>query len=673
MRRPLEMLTSLMFLAVVSATSLLNQEQLHMLQCVERVLERNFVPGTPLLVSVPTSPPQFNQRSFVDNALRSNEHNLADAVLENINKKSRWPILTARADTSIPDDNMPYKHNSYVIFLWTEAKTGDVLESLESQMENIQAYAYSWNRRGRYFVFVTDLDIQHPQQLAVNISQLLWTTYSVMNVLIMISNKYSNGPEINSQSSHCVTKFYTWFPYESGKCGQVENVSLLDKWILGENKNSNLELFPEKVPRNLHQCPIKVYANEFVPHIMPVCNTEAHGNGTCTLRGTEMEYIYLVGKAMNLNLDFLKLPQKGVTETYLEGIQFVLEGKADVLMGVCPLHYLLINFLDPTVPYTHTAIKWYVPCAGQLPRIGNILDVFDKFVWFATIIISLLTALLFWTAANLSSYSGIKESNTYKLLHNNFYNVWSILLGQSVPKLPLTSQLRCTFFLFLCFCFAMNTVFQALFISYLVEPGYEKQIESFDEMKDSGILFAKHGAVDFLSSLVNRDDIQKVRSPVETCSVFEQCVLRLIHKRDIITLAIQSYAEYVASKAGINLNGKKSLCSIQENFASVSSAMYLSKGNPLLDKFNVYIQRSLEGGLGEKYVSEMAWNESLRKRSKSPEQDLDNEDGDTYFIFTIFHLKFGVYLLLFGYVLSSAVFVCELSSKCLITRFQHHT
>ena len=662
-----------MSLAAVSATSLLNQEQLHMLQCVDRVLELNFVPGTPLFVSVPTSPPQISQRTFVHNALRSNEHNLVNAVLENINKKSRWPLLTARPETSTPDDERPYKHNSYVIFLWTESKGDDILESLESQMENIKEYINSWNRRGRYFVCVTDLDIQYPQQLAMNISQLLWTTYNVMNVLIMIANNHSSGPEINARSSHCVIEFYTWLPYESGKCAQVENVIQLDKWILGENKNSNVELFPEKVPRNLHQCPIKMYANEFTPNIVPVCNMEAHGNDTCTLRGTEMEYIYLVGKAMNLNLSFLKLPYKNVTEKYLEGIQFVVDGKADVIMGVCPLHYFLITFLDPTVPYIYTAIKWYVPCAGQLPRIGNILDVFDTFVWFATIIISLVTALLFWIAANLSSYSGLKESNTYKLLHNNFYNVWSILLGQSVSKLPITSQLRCTFFLFVCFCFAMNTVFQTLFISYLVQPGYEKQIESFDEMKDSGILFAKHESIDSLSVLLSRDDTDKVHSPVEICAVFEQCILRLIQKRDIITMAIQSYAEYVDSTAGINVNGKKSLCSIQENVGSVNLAMYLSKGNPLLDKFNVYIQRSLEGGLGEKYVSEMAWNESLRKRSKSHEQDFDNEDGDTYFIFTIFHLKIGLYLLFFGYVLSSAVFVCELSSKCLITRFQHHT
>lgn len=667
------MLTSLLFLTVVSATSLLNQEQRHMVQCVDRVLERNFVPGTPLFVSVPTLPPQFSQHTFIDNALRTNEHNLADAVLENINKKSRWPLLTASPETSTSDDDRSYKHNSYIIFLWAETKGGDVLESLESQMENIQAYTYSWNRRGRFFVFVTDMDIQHPQQLAMNISQLLWTTYSVMNVLIMISNNHSSDPEINSKSSHCVIEFYTWFPYEPGKCGQIENVVLLDNWSMGENKNSNLELFPEKVPRNLHQCPIKIYANEFEPHIIRVCNKEGHGNGTCTLRGIEMEYLYFVGEAMNLNLSFLKLPKKNVTEMYFEGIEFVLDRKADVIIGVCPLHYLPIAYLDPTVPYIHTAMKWYVPCAGQLPRIGNILDVFDKFVWLAIIIISLVTALLFWTAANLSSYSGIKESNTYQLLHHDFYNVWSVLLGQSVPKLPITSHLRCTFFLFVCFCFAMNTVFQTLFISYLVQPGYEKQIESFDEMKESRILFAKHSIVDLVSMLASSDYIYEVRSPEETCSVFDQCMIRLIHKRDIITIAIQSYAEYIDSIAGINFNGKKSLCSIKENIISVNLVMYLSKGNPLLDKFNVNIQRSLEGGLGEKYMSEKAWNESLRKRSKSAEQDFDNEDGHTYFIFTIVHLKIGFYLLLFGYVLSSAVFVCELSSKCLIRRFQHHT
>jgi hypothetical protein len=488
----------------------------------------------------------------------------------------------------------------------------------------------------------------------------------------MISNNHVTAPDTNSQCIYCVIQFYTWFPYEPGKCGQVQKAVLLDKCILGENKNNNLGLFPEKVPSNLHQCPIKIYANNYKPHIMSECDTEAQENATCSLRGFEMVYIFLVGQAMNLSLSFLEVPPKDMTDKFIEGIDFVAYGKADVLMGCCAIHPLITAFLDPTVPYFYTAIKWYVPCAGQLPRMGNILDVFDTFVWFAIIIISITTALVFWSAANISFYSGIKESNTYKLFYNNFYNVWSILLGQSITKLPITSLLRYAFFLFVCFCFAMNIVFQTLFVSYLVEPGYEKQIESFDEMKDSGILFAKHSSLDSISFLISHDEIKQVRSPELPCPMFEKCVLRLIQKRDVITISVKSYAEYIDSTAGINVNGKKSLCSLPENLGSISFAMYLAKGNPLLDKFNVYIQRSLEGGLGEKYMSDLARNDSLSKRTKSPEQDFDNEDGDKYFVFTTFHLKIGFYLLLFGYVLSSAVFVCELSSKYCNACFQHY-
>ena len=669
MRLCLELLIYLTLLDISSATCLLNQEQFHILRCVTSVIEGSFARESPLFVSTPTSRPRFYQRALNGDSLSSNEHSLVDAVLEHINQKTCWSLLTVRPDTSIEDDDMSYKYNSYLIFLWSETDGDNVLESLEIQLQNTEDYTNPLNSRGRFIVFVTVTDVQNPQSLARNISELLWNNYRIMNVLIMVRNDHVTQSDTNSQCSYCVIEFYTWFPYESGKCGQVDTVVLLDKWILGENQSTNRALFPEKVPTNLHKCPIKIYANEYEPHIMSECKTEAHGNVTCRLRGAEMEYIYLVGEAMNLTLSFLKLSTKDITGQYLEGIDFVLDGKADVIMGSCPLHPFITAFLEPTVPYIYTAIKWYVPCAGKLPRMGNILGVFDTVVWLAIVIVSIFTAIVFWSTARLSSHSSTNETNAYKFLHNDFYTVWSILLGQSVNKLPVTSKVRYTFFLFVCFCFAMNTVFQTLFISYLVEPGYEKQIESFDEMKDSGILFAKHPSVDSISFLVSDDDIQKVRSPVVICSEYKECMLRLIQKRDVITVTIKSYAEYIDSIAGTHVNGKKSLCSIQENIGSISLAMYLAKGNPLLDKFNVYIRRSLEGGLGQKYMSELAWNGSLSQRSK---QEFDNENGDRYFIFTTFHLKIGFSLLLCGYVLSSAVFVCELSSKRFITRSYHH-
>ena len=288
MRLCLELLIYLTLLDISSATCLLNQEQFHILRCVTSVIEGSFARESPLFVSTPTSRPRFYQRALNGDSLSSNEHSLVDAVLEHINQKTCWSLLTVRPDTSIEDDDMSYKYNSYLIFLWSETDGDNVLESLEIQLQNTEDYTNPLNSRGRFIVFVTVTDVQNPQSLARNISELLWNNYRIMNVLIMVRNDHVTQSDTNSQCSYCVIEFYTWFPYESGKCGQVDTVVLLDKWILGENQSTNRALFPEKVPTNLHKCPIKIYANEYEPHIMSECKTEAHGNVTCRLRGAEI-------------------------------------------------------------------------------------------------------------------------------------------------------------------------------------------------------------------------------------------------------------------------------------------------------------------------------------------------------------------------------------------------
>jgi len=45
------------------------------------------------------------------------------------------------------------------------------------------------------------------------------------------------------------------------------------------------------------------------------------------------------------------------------------------------------------------------------------------------------------------------------------------------------------FFVFVLYCFAISTVFQTFLASALVDPGYENQLISLDEILDSGIEF----------------------------------------------------------------------------------------------------------------------------------------------------------------------------------------
>jgi len=71
------------------------------------------------------------------------------------------------------------------------------------------------------------------------------------------------------------------------------------------------------------------------------------------------------------------------------------------------------------------------------------------------------------------------------------------VVGVSVPQKPTTSTLSFLFYLYVCFCFAISTVFQAIFVSYLVEPKYEKKIETVNELLDFDVVYGHHPFVSF--------------------------------------------------------------------------------------------------------------------------------------------------------------------------------
>jgi len=48
-----------------------------------------------------------------------------------------------------------------------------------------------------------------------------------------------------------------------------------------------------------------------------------------------------------------------------------------------------------------------------------------------------------------------------------------------------------------CYCFAIGTEFQAFFLSFLVEPGFGENIETFQELLDSSVNYGYNDAFEF--------------------------------------------------------------------------------------------------------------------------------------------------------------------------------
>ena len=98
--------------------------------------------------------------------------------------------------------------------------------------------------------------------------------------------------------------------------------------------------------------------------------------------------------------------------------------------------------------------------------------------------------------------------HTYKSLSHCLYNAWTVFIGVSVPQQPTSSSVRVFFFLYVCFCFAISTVFQAFFVSYLVEQKYEGKLETLDDLLDSDLVYGYLPAL-IVSVIVTYTELEK--------------------------------------------------------------------------------------------------------------------------------------------------------------------
>jgi hypothetical protein len=275
------------------------------------------------------------------------------------------------------------------------------------------------------------------------------------------------------------------------------------------------------------------------------------------------------------------------------------------------------------------------------------------------IIVFVLTSALFWFSANYPDRLFEVDSKLLYTIPKCMYNAWSIFIGVSVPEMPRSWKVRIFFLIYVFYCFAMSTVFQAFFVSYLVEPGYGEKIATFQELLDSRINYGFNAAVEFGMRTMEFSD--HLRFPVTRrvdCANMTTCLMRMMIDGDVATLSAKGYINYIFNELGYQ-GEMKSPCSLDENFFYGSFVALFTKGNPLLNQFNKLLRRCIDGGLGLRYWILLNHEALLRGRRKF------HEDGSSmYFVFTLSHMLPAFSVLGFGYLCSTIVLIVEGLHKC---------
>jgi hypothetical protein len=284
---------------------------------------------------------------------------------------------------------------------------------------------------------------------------VLWQLARIVNVVVLTTNQLEYRP-LHAVSTTKTTaadrlNLYSWFLFKLGRCGEVQDVILIDKWLFEKSGtfSENAHLYPSKVPNNLLRCSIKIGTIGIDPYVIMTENcTQSDGRIQYKLTGLSVEILKLVCEKMNWTTIFLPPSLNVEFDSFVKEIADLEEDISDVLTGTVPLMPIFVmSSFDATIPYTFSNIKMLVPCPKAIPGTQKKLATFSLTVWLTIGLVLLLTTAVFWCAGNVPCRSVCNKPHTYQSRSDFFHKVWAVFVAVSIPRQPRSPTLKVFSFL----------------------------------------------------------------------------------------------------------------------------------------------------------------------------------------------------------------------------------
>jgi hypothetical protein len=475
--------------------------------------------------------------------------------------------------------------------------------------------------------------------------------------------EYSRPINVNDVDTGMKLVVYTWFPYQSlGRCTDVKDITLMDSWVVSAQGNftKNTYLFPQKIGNSLNGCRMKAvirdgrwnFTTKYVK--VPILN----GTLTESIKGLEYDLLnQIVVEQMNMSLFYVPTPKEFEME---EGsvlgdvVNSMFEKEIDIALGAVGIHFLKEPFLDVTNTHFTVIIRWYVPCSDKYPRWSSIFRILSVELWTVLIMSIVFVAI---STTLVGRYSCTCEWQRYKTLASSLTNIWAVILGVPVSTMPHAPSLRSLFLAWVCFSIAFNTVFQAFLTTYLIDSGYKTPIQSMDELLDSGMKLAYVQGYDHIFETGDETEASQVKRNRLHCTLFAVCEDWAQYQKNVSLLLDDMVAEISYALGDyIGENSEPLICSLEDGVMfSMGLTMVMFHGDPLMKRVTEIIDRVLEAGIYNYWISKNLKRIAVLSRKKALVQPLDG-----YYSFNMNHMQPAFYLLLMGWCISVICFVIEL-------------
>jgi hypothetical protein len=660
------------FLSVLASVT--GEANRQLVQCVYDIAERHFEPGRSLVISDSTetyaglhASSAESLRTLRKSDVRSLEMDTEtwDMILAYLYLSARWPLLLFRLNGGHEAKYMTgSNHGSYIIAAGYR-QLEDAVKDIRRQITGLKL-SRDWNPRAKYLILVKQrgaFSEDGQKTLAADISTELWK-YRIYNVVILIHAQEVRLQKADGQGELlCVLDAYASFPYRTrSSCGEGTEAVLLDRWIADSENDShflhNASLYPRKIPKDFHGCPLRASTFEYPPVTMEMTTKE---NGTIEYKeGLEARLLQQMARRTNMSIVYRPPPPNDEywgkdfgNGTWTGLLGEVVRGYSDVALENFWYRCHLTNELECLVPHFIDSARWFVPCAKHYPPWTSITRVFEAHLWIGFLASYIIVSLFMWLVAKTRNKisSSYTHNGAYTSAVKCFLNFWAVILVESAPDDPPRElSIRCVFLMWVLYCWAVNTVYQTFLTSYLVDSGLQRQISSEDELLQSGMWYGFHQALlDIKPHLASKRYPRRI-----LCVNFEQCPDTVAFKGDFAYVFSTLNTEYTIAKRYMDANGKPLICSFDEVISHELISIPVPKGLPMMDDLNKVIQDVIEAGLVEQWLKNIKYAATL-----SSARDFNPPPGE-YTELSLQHLQSPFYFLFLGYALSVIAFIPEL-------------
>jgi hypothetical protein len=254
-------------------------------------------------------------------------------------------------------------------------------------------------------------------------------------------------------------------------------------------------------------------------------------------------------------------------------------------------------------------------------------------------------------------YSCTSEWQSYKTTSSSLTNVWAVILGVSVARMPRAPSLRSLFFFWVCFSLAFSTVLQAFLTMFLVDSGYKTPIQNMNQLFASGIKLAY--APGYNNIFEKGDETEKsiLQRNRVNCPSIRVCETWAKYQKNISILLLDKVAEDNYARGNfVGENSENLLCKLEDGVVFTTGlTMIMFHGDPLMGRVTEIIDRVVEAGIYNYWIS---FNINIRKILSRKIAILHPLDG--YYSFNLHHMLPAFCLLLMGWCLSALCFLVEL-------------